>query len=181
MHDLADGLTAHGFDVGGPAWDRTRRLEISNVRGALCEVSLRDDGHMSWEYRPCQGTHLDPSHAADMAMGILGAEEHHRGGYARYPGLTFKGAVGRALAGRGMTVRLVTILRDDVSYDLYAEIEVTNPARPGRGRVRVTDHATVRWECPYRTQATLAGPSAAALHPGDIADVIAAVLARQSA
>jgi hypothetical protein len=179
MHDLADRLTGRGFDVGGSAWDHTRRLQISNVRGALCEVSLRDDGHMSWEYRPCRGTHLDPAHVADMVMGILGAEDEQRGAYARHPGLTFKGVVGRALAGCGMTVRLVTILRDDVSYDLYAEIEVTNPARPGRGRVRVTDHATVRWECPYRIPA--AAPDAAALNLGDIVDIIAAVLAQQGA
>jgi hypothetical protein len=45
--------------------------------------------------------------------------------------------------------------------------------------VRVTDHATVRWECPYRIPD--AAPDAAALNLDDIVDIIAAVLAQQGA
>jgi hypothetical protein len=90
------------------------------------------------------------------------------------PRLTFKGAVGRALAERGMAVRLVTICHDEIDYDLYAEIEITDPASPARGHVRVTDHAVVRWECLYRTQA-----GTAALHLSDITKIAANALAGQ--
>jgi hypothetical protein len=110
MHALADGLTAHGFDVTGPVWEQCSRLNITNVRGALCEMNLRHDGHMTWEYQPCHGTHTDPAHIAEMVMRLLDGETAEPASEAatRRPGLTFKGAVGRTLAERGMTVRLVT-------------------------------------------------------------------------
>jgi hypothetical protein len=84
--------------------------------------------------------------------------------------------VGRALAERGMTVRLVTIHHDEVDYDLYAQIEVADPANPARGHVRVTDQAVVRWECLYSTQA-----DTPALHLSDIAKIAANALAGQAA
>jgi hypothetical protein len=178
MHALADGLTAQGFDVSGPVWEQCSRLNITNVRGAVCEVNLRGDGHMTWEYQPCHGTHADPAHIADMVTRLLdgGTAEPHGGVPTRRPGLTFKGAVGRALAERGMTVRLVTIHHDEVDYDLYAQIEVADPANPARGHVRVTDQAVVRWECLYSTQA-----DTAALHLSDIAKIAANALAGQAA
>lgn len=173
LHTLADGLTSQGFDIAGQAWEQSHQLAITNVRGALCQVSLRDDGHLTWEYRLCHGTYADPAHLTGIVLRLLGADIRQPA--PRYPGLTLKGVVGRALAACGMTVRLVILQHDDITYDLYAEVEATNPTRLGRGRVRITDHATLRWECPHP-----ATSCAAALNPADLAAIIARALDGQS-
>lgn len=90
----------------------------------------------------------------------------------QYPGPALKGVVGRALAGNGMTVRVQVSYQDDISYEIYAEIVVTNPAKAGHGKVRVADYASIQWEC------SLAGPGG--LRPGDIAQTIASALAGHS-
>jgi hypothetical protein len=175
---IADGVTAHGFDTRSTAWEESHRLDITNVRGAVCHVTV-GGGAAAWEYRPCRGTYLDPTHLTEMILGLLdargcGPAEAIRG---RYPGLTLKGIVGRALAESGMDVRLALIHHDDVDYDVYAEIAVTNPALPGQGKVRLTDEGTVCWECSVRTPAT----ATADLTPGEVIRTIVSVLAEQNA
>jgi hypothetical protein len=36
------------------------------------------------------------------------------------------------------------------SFDVTAQIQITNPARPERGTVRVSDLADIEWDYPYR-------------------------------
>jgi hypothetical protein len=174
---IADGVTAHGFDTRSTAWEESYRLDITNVRGAVCHVTV-GAGAAAWEYRPCRGTHLDPTHITEMVLGLLGARTYGPAEAARgrYPGLTFKGIVGRALAERGMDVRLALIHHDDVDYDVYAEIAVTNPAHPGQGRVRLTDEGTICWKCSLHTPAT----TTAGLTPGEVIHTIVSVLAEQN-
>ncbi len=44
------------------------------------------------------------------------------------------------------------------SFDVTARIQITNPPRPERGTVRVSDLAGIEWDCPYRDNpATCAG------------------------
>jgi hypothetical protein len=90
---------------------------------------------------------------------------------ARRPNLTLKGAVGRALAERGLQVTLEVLDRDNDFYEAYAEIQVTNPADPGRGTARVTDDGELSWQC------TACGPDDG-ITPAEIAATLARALAR---
>jgi hypothetical protein len=179
LHVVADGLTAHGFDTRSPTWERSYHLDVTNVRGALCEVNLAEGGKATWEYRRCHSCRADPMQIVDMVTSVLGAGDRgHRKGPARYlPDLTLKGVVGRALVEHGMSVCLREIHRDDVNFEIYAEIEAANPADPGRGKVRVADDGTIRWECSFHDLVAAAD----GLQPSDIAEAIARALARQDA
>jgi hypothetical protein len=174
LRDAADALTAHGFDVSVPAEEQAFHLQLTNVRGALCDLTFTSRGAMIWEYRPFRGTWTAPAQIASMVLTILDVDSC---GLAirHYPGLALKGLVGRALAERGMTVDVKVIYQDDVNYEIHAEIQVTNPAHPGRGLVRVADDATIRWECQLNLMAEEGG-----LGLDDITQTIAAILAGQN-
>jgi hypothetical protein len=174
---VADGLTSQGFDVRSPAWEDTQFLRVTNVRGMLCEVTISSTGRVFWECRRlCDGGgQHDAAQVVKMVTGILGsgvassAEQPMK----HPPGLTLKGRVGRALAERGMDVRLAVLFQDELSYEVYAEIEVTNPAQRERGRVLVADDGSIRWECHLRHLATRTG----GVSPSEIAESVAMALA----
>jgi hypothetical protein len=174
LRTVADALTAHGFDISVPAEEQACHLQLTNVRGALCDLTLTSHGAMIWEYRPFRGTWTSPAQIASMVLAILGVDSC---GLAirHYPGLALKGLVGRALAEYGMTVDVKVVYQDDVNYEIHAEIEVTNPAHPGRGFVRVADDATIRWECQLKPTADDGGLSLDA-----VTQTIATILAGQN-
>jgi hypothetical protein len=166
---LADALTGHGFDLRSPVWEQACSLDLTNVRGSMCEITLTDRGASIWEYRPFHGTPAGPGQIVDMVMTILAAYPALRGlPVEQPPGLAFKGIVGKALTQRGLAVALKVISTDEADYEVYAAIEVTNPARPALGTVQVTDDHAIRWEC------LLAGTGA--LTPQEIANTIATTL-----
>lgn len=78
-----------------------------------------------------------------------------------------KGAVGRAVQDRGLTVTL-KVSEDLESFEATTDIEITSPARPWLGTVRLSDNGHIEWDCDYR----------AAFHgdPGTMIDVIAPIL-----
>jgi hypothetical protein len=167
---IADGLTAHGFDVRTPTiWEQWSLMHLINVRGALCEVTLAGDDTITWEYRPFHGTNPTPDQLTNMAMVILGSVRPNDQDRSTKPcpGLTLKGIVGRALAERGLSVRLKTIYEDHIGYEIYAVIDATNPAQPTRGHVQVGDDSSLHWEVLTSTNG---------LAPGDIAQIIASAL-----
>ena len=84
-----------------------------------------------------------------------------------HQGFPLKGAVGRHLQSRGLTVMLRTE-EDLESFEATTDIEVTSPARPWLGLVRLSDNGHIEWDCDYRT----------AYHgdPGAFIDVIAPIL-----
>jgi len=109
-----------------------------------------------------------------MVLAMLGADAAPHGRLTRgHRSLTLKGAVGRALAERGMRVGLEVLYTDDSCYEVCTAIVVTNQARPGRGRVQVADDNTIRWEC------RVSDPSGErpGISPEEIADAIARALA----
>ena len=84
-------------------------------------------------------------------MHILGAP-HTAGttpGAAAYQAFPLKGAVGRCLQDRGLTVAL-RICEDLESFEATTDIEVTSPARPWLGTVQLADNGDLDWECDYR-------------------------------
>ena len=68
---------------------------------------------------------------------------------------------------RGLTVTL-RVSEDLESFEATTDIEVTSPAQPWLGTVRLSDNGHLEWDCDYRT----------AFHgdPGALIDVIAPVL-----
>lgn len=146
---IADGLTAQGLDIRSPAGERSRFLKITNARGMFCELAIGEEGSVTWECRPFSGGATRPAAIAAMVLAVLGSEP--RADYCSAPpalftGLTLKGAAGRALREHGMQVFLHVLDCDDDRCEVYAEIEVTNPARPDQGRAHVDDDGLVLWE-----------------------------------
>jgi hypothetical protein len=180
LRALADQLTAHGFDVTCPGGEHPWQLHLTNVRGAMCDLRLTATGMVIWQYRPFCGTCPGPAAITAMALAILG-EAGTRGRPPlprRSPGLALKGAVGRALAGRGMAVCVKVTHTDEASYDIRAEIEVTNPGRPERGSVWVADDRTVRWECQVSGPGSgTGGPGAEVIEVTRVIKVIARTIA----
>jgi hypothetical protein len=176
VHAVADGLTAQGYNVRDPCSEKAHCLKVTNARGTYCEVTIREDGAVSWECRPFNGSAADPAQITNMVMAILGGKNAEYQGTSprQRPDLTLKGAVGRALRERGMRVRLAIVDEDDEPCELYAEIEVTSPATPDRGIVRVTDDGVICWEC------RLSGPGADdhGIDPAEIGATIGRALNR---
>jgi hypothetical protein len=176
MTAVADRLTDHDLDILGPAWEKTHGFKVTNVRGALCEVTVSETCSVSWEYRPFRGARADPAPVMAMVLELLGARstEHRGTPPGRYLGLSLKGAVGVALRERGLHARLGQVRRDEPACEVHADVEVANPARPDRGTAWVTDEAAVLWECRFSDPARgLQG-----LAPADIATAIAQALPR---
>ena len=65
---------------------------------------------------------------------------------------------------RGMTVTL-SVIEDDETYTVFADVIITNPAHRERGKVRIEDNGWAYWECygdeipggPAELAATVAG------------------------
>ncbi len=167
MRTVADKLAAHGFDVRGPDWEEGRNLTVTGLRDTMCDITVEDSGFVIWEYRPRDSA--DPDEVAARVMRLL--TDDSPAFPARQdqpePRTALKGLVGRRLEARGMAVCL-EVYEDQVAYDVAAEVAVTNPDCPERGRVHVTDEGALMWECGFEE------------HDSDtraIAGLIAAILA----
>ena len=152
MRAVAGQLAAHGFGVSGPDRDEGRRLTITNLPGTTCEITVEDNGFVTWEYWRGASKGADPDRLAGLAMHLLTAG---RGGLPRQGTGTrnvrtgLQAIIGRELEANGLTVDL-EVYADHVSFEVAAEIVVTNPAHPGRGRVRIGDEPGLTWECGYQ-------------------------------
>lgn len=173
MRAVAEKLAAHGFDVRGPYWEEGRSLTISGLRDTMCEVTVEDSGLVTWEYRP--GDSAGPDKVAARVMRLLTdgrpAVPARRQDQPEPRTALMKGIVGRRLATRGLAVCL-EVYEDQVAYEVAAEISVTNPDCPERGRVNVTDDGELMWECGYEEHGS---------DTGAIAGLIAAILAEDIA
>lgn len=148
VHAVADRLTDHGLDVSGPVWDESERLSITNARDAVCEIMIYQRGFLTWEYYPLASNGVDPADVSDKVTAVLGAgdAEHTDMDYKIPRGLPLKSTVGRALRIHGLDISLA-VYEDRCLFEVSTELVVINPARPERGRVRVSDYGTITWEC----------------------------------
>jgi hypothetical protein len=164
---VADGLGEQGLDITGQEWEKACYLKASNAWGALGEATVGADGTFSWEYRPVDGGWGDAGQMAAMVGALLGTEwaGDPRPAVPGYPGQTVKGAVGLMARAAGLRARLGRVIPDDQFLEVSAEVEITDPERPERGRVWVTDNV-VRWEC------RLADGAGAGLQPAEVVMVI---------
>ncbi len=148
MRAVAARLAAHGFDVRGPAWAEGRRLMVTNLAGATCDVTAEDDGPVTWEYARGASEGADPGRLAGLVMRLLtGDNASRRRSRVDRRDLTagLQSTVGRELKAKGLDVDL-DIYADHASLEVIAEIVVTNPAQPERGRVRIGDELGLEWE-----------------------------------
>ena len=115
------------------------------------------------------GPGTDADTLAAIIVHILGAPRTAgtAPGAAAYRAFPLKGAVGRRLQDRGLTVTL-RISEDLESFEATTEIEVTSP--PGPGWVRCGSPTTATWTGTATTAPPVHGDVAA------LADVIAPIL-----
>ncbi|HUZ53349.1 MAG TPA: hypothetical protein VMU94_12585 [Streptosporangiaceae bacterium] len=137
----------------------------------MCDITVEDSGFVIWEYRP--GDSADPDKVAARVMRLLtdGRPPFPARQDRPEPRTALKGLVGRRLEAQGMAVCL-EVYEDQVAYEVAAEISVTNPDCPERGRVHVTDEGALMWECGYEEHDS---------DTGAIAGLIAAILAEDIA
>jgi hypothetical protein len=176
MHVIAEELRGLDLNIFNPEWDQTHFLKIENLYGALCEITIDASGRVAWEYRQVHGYHSGPAELAGMVLELLGgsSSEAPATSPGRHAGLTLGAAAGMALRACGMKVRLGTVGRNESMLGVYADVEVTNPARPDRGRVQVSDDGVIRWECRFSDPAR----DAKGIEPGEIARTLARSLPR---
>jgi len=171
---IANRLTDHDLNIRSPQWEDSHYFKITNTPGVMSDLTISDIGFVEWEYRLCDAGRAHPAHFADLVTGLLGGAGEHCGGPARrYPDLTLRSTVVRVLTQRGMRALVPSVYRDDVIGEVYSEIEVTNPARPARGRVLLADDNSVRWECHV---SGIAAGGIQGIGPEEIAETIARAL-----
>jgi hypothetical protein len=172
---ISDELTSRSLDVRSPDWDGSHFLRVTNVPGILCQVTIAADGSVECERWLCEGRQADPACTAVVVLRILGGdagvEPLVTNAWGCRCGVSFKGAAGRILADHGMQVT-TRAYPDQEFFEVYSEIEVTNPARPERGTVSVADDGSLVWRCRART----CPGDDEALDPAQIAGIIARAL-----
>jgi hypothetical protein len=172
MRTVAEGLADHGLEVHGPEPDESAYLKITNSPGTLCDILISEDGSAEWEYRLSRARYTDPAVITDIALGILGANPSRSQAALprRSPKRTLMSVAGQALVSRGMQVCL-EVYKDDFFFEVCSELEVTNPALPSRGAVRIGDDNSIRWECSFIDT----GADTDGIDPLDFAETIAKV------
>jgi hypothetical protein len=154
MATVADGLLGQGFNVLVPAWESSCLLKVTNAPGALSELTIAANGSVTWEYRCLDGQQHDGAQLVGLVLGLLGGEIPGRPEpTARlHPPASPQCAIGTLLTGSGMQVTSAVL----DSADGFAEITVTNPARPCRGTVRLATGGAVWWEFQLRGRSAVA-------------------------
>jgi hypothetical protein len=162
---IADGLTGLDFEVRDLTGERAHVLQVTDARGAFCQLTVSTGGLVTWEYVPFAGPAADPGQLAAMIAGILdGATAPAR----PWPGPTLTGTAGRMLRDLGLDVRLGITDRHEEFCEVYADLIVTDQGRPERGTVLLSDEGMITWECPL----------APARSPGLTAPAVAAAIGR---
>jgi hypothetical protein len=167
MRAVEEKLAAHGFHVDGPEWEAGRCLTVTGLSSTTCEITVEDSGLVSWEYLP--GGSADPDMVAGRVVHLLTGRPPlpcRRRDPRPEPRTGLKGLVGRRLVARGMKVCL-EIFEDRASFEVSAEISVTSPRCPERGRVHVADDGALMWECDSGEHG---------IDTGAMVDVIAAIV-----
>jgi hypothetical protein len=129
-------------------------------------LTLDTSGQARWYYEPATGPCTSPVALAAIITYLLGAP-HGPASQAAYRALPLKGQVGRLLQDQGLTV-VLRVSEDLESFEATTDIDVTSPAHPWLGTVRLSDDAALDWCCDWR----------AAFHgnPAALIDVITPVL-----
>jgi hypothetical protein len=134
-----------------PGSDDERRLKVE-YGDRRCDLLAEDCGRIDMELYPPAGGGLAPEVVADIAAFLLeGKEGHGQDRESEDPGLnpSFRRIIGTMLRNRGLHVGL-DVYEDSASFEVIAELEISDPVRAPGAIVRVSDDGTVAWEwdCP---------------------------------
>jgi hypothetical protein len=146
---LARRLAAAGLGVEISPRRDTCELTIMGAVIGKSLLALCPSGQARWYYEPAAGPLTSPVTLTAIIAYLLGTP-HDKSGLAAYHALPLKGRVGRSLQDQGLTV-ILNVSEDLDSFEATTDIEVTSPARPSRGTVRLSDDAAVDWRCDWRT------------------------------
>lgn len=168
---IADSLNEQDFSVQDPAEEGDRLLRVVNARQAYSQVIISDTGVVTWEYIPFDGRRADPGQLVYMILGILNGEPGTvLAAPRRSAGPTLRGMVGRTLRNCGMQVGLRNPPYNDLFCEVFADLVITSPSRPERGKVILTDEGMITWQC------LLASGGSQGLSARDIPAIIGQVL-----
>jgi hypothetical protein len=146
---LARRLAAAGLGVEISRRRDTCELTIVGAANGKSLLTLATSGQAPWYYEPATGPLTSPVTLTAIIAYLLGTP-HDTYGVAAYRALPLKGRVGRSLQDQGLTV-VLHVSEDLESFEATTDIEVTSPARPSRGTVRLSDDAALDWHCDWRT------------------------------
>jgi hypothetical protein len=154
---LARQLAAAGLKVEVSHRRDTCDLTIAGAATGKSLLALDTGGQARWYYEPATGPATSPATLAAIITHLLG-EPPPLSIQAAYRALPVKGQVGRSLQDRGLTV-VLRVSEDWESFEATTDIDITSPARPWLGTVRLSDDAALDWHCNW--QAAFEGDPAA--------------------
>ena len=163
---LARQLATAGLGVEVSHHRDTCQFTILGVTGAKSFVALENSGQARWYYEPGAGPSSAPAALTEIIAYLFSAPGRATS-VAAYRALPFKGQVGRSLQDRGLSVAL-RVSEDWESFEATTDIEVTSPARPWLGTVRLSDDAALDWHLDLR--AAFQG------NPATLIDIITPIL-----
>jgi hypothetical protein len=158
---IIDLLLKDGYGFTIPAWDGDAYLKISNALGALTDLTISSEGHLTWDYRSIQGLHVDPAELVVITISLLDPD-------AKNPRPDLPPHSGRVLihvgAGDALLRYGLTTSRQQPEPDGYTILTITNPAQPTRGTVEITDDGQLTWHtrAPHHLDSGLTLPDIAA-------------------
>jgi hypothetical protein len=142
---LARRLAAAGLGVEASHHRDTCELTILGMLSGKSFVALSTSGQARWYYEPAAGPATGPATLTAIIAYLLSAPGQ-AANPAAYRALPFKGQVGRSLQDRGLTVTL-HVSEDLESFEATTDIDITSPARPWLGTIRLSDDAALDWTC----------------------------------
>jgi hypothetical protein len=136
---IVELLSPAGYGFTIPAWDGDAYLRINNARRASTDLTITSRGHVTWEYRSAECAHLHPPRLVGMAIEILDPD-HTRPEpvMGSNDGFPLAEIIRFALYRYGLTA---TVAETGTGPVLAA----TNPDRPYRGTVTITDDGELEW------------------------------------
>jgi hypothetical protein len=156
-HALARRLAAAGLAVEVSRHRDICQLVILGVAAGKSFLALDADGRARWYYEPAAGPSASPATLTSIIAYLLGVP-CGPASLVAYRALPLKGQAGRALQDQGLTVTL-RISEDLESFEATTDIDVTSPARPQLGTVRLSDDAALDWHLNWQ-QAFPGNPAA---------------------
>jgi hypothetical protein len=99
-------------------------------------------------YEPVAGPSSAPAALTEIIAYLFSASGRTTS-LAAYRALPLKGQVGRSLQDRGLSVAL-RVSEDLESFEATTDIDITSPARPWLGTIRLSDDAALDWHCDWR-------------------------------
>jgi hypothetical protein len=165
---MAERLTKRGLTVCTKTEEDGQLLKVTGAGTAACDLTIADGHYFACDYAPRASPTTSPAGVARTVARMLATDYTSPQRYAHlHQGVALAGAVGRDMKARGMTVTL-SVGKDDETFTVFADIVITNPAHPERGKVLLDDSCWLYWEC-YGDEV----PGG----PADLADTVADVLA----